>query len=116
MTLMYDNNPHCDHPQLSCLRPSQNWFVSLFLPVASIALELYIINVVLNSVTPTLMGETFIHFILSVKDQCLVLFPYTAQNEDELSLLEGQVRLVCSCHLRLLWLFIVADNCHHKRL
>merc|ERR1719500_2221866 len=26
-----------------------------------------------------------------VKDQCLVLFPYTAQNEDELSLLEGQL-------------------------
>ena len=33
-TLMYDNKPHCDHPQLSCLRPSENWFVSLFLPIA----------------------------------------------------------------------------------
>ena len=71
--------------------------------------------VVLEPVKVSLVGETFIHFILSVKDQCLVLFPYTAQNEDELSLLEGQVSLVCSCHLRLL-LFIVADNCHHKRL
>merc|ERR1719270_20200 len=26
-----------------------------------------------------------------VKDQCLVLFPYTAQNEDELTLEEGQL-------------------------
>ena len=41
-----------------------------------------------------------IYIFLSVKDQCIVLFPYTAQNEDELSLLEGQVRLVCSRHLR----------------
>ena len=26
-----------------------------------------------------------------MKEQCLVLFPYTAQNEDELTLQEGQV-------------------------
>ena len=30
--------------------------------------------------------------IVTVKEQCLVLFPYTAQNEDELTLQEGQVR------------------------
>ena len=28
---------------------------------------------------------------ISVKEQCLVLFPYTAQEEDELSLKEGQL-------------------------
>ena len=28
---------------------------------------------------------------ISVKEQCLVLFPYTAQYEDELSLKEGQL-------------------------
>ena len=27
----------------------------------------------------------------SVKEQCVVLFPYTALNEDELSLAEGQI-------------------------
>ena len=31
---------------------------------------------------------------LAVKEQCLVLFPYTAQNEDELTLEEGQTILI----------------------
>ena len=89
MTLMNDNKPHCDHPQLSCLKPSENWFVSPH------TWELYVFQV-----QPHSRREILIPLILSVKDQCLVLFPYTAQNEDELSLVEGQVRLVCSCHLR----------------
>jgi len=29
--------------------------------------------------------------LISVKEQCVVLFPYTAMNDDELSLLEGQI-------------------------
>ena len=47
MTLMNDNKPHCDHPQLSCHRPSENWFVSLF------TLGLYMYDVVLVSVRPS---------------------------------------------------------------
>merc|ERR1719323_2893270 len=33
---------------------------------------------------------------MTVKEQCLVLFPYTAQNEDELTLEEGQTILIIS--------------------
>jgi hypothetical protein len=35
----------------------------------------------------------------SVKEQCLVLFPYTAQNEDELSLEEGQLITIITRYL-----------------
>ena len=35
-------------------------------------------------------------FCASVKEQCLVLFPYTALNEDELTLVEGQVVTIIS--------------------
>ena len=93
MTLMNDNKPHCDHPQLSCHRPSENWFVSLF--TLGMYMMLYLCQL------DIIQGEKHeLIIFLSVKDQCIVLFPYTAQNEDELSLLEGQVRLVCSRHLR----------------
>jgi hypothetical protein len=34
-----------------------------------------------------------------VKEQCLVLFPYTAQNEDELSLEEGQLITIITRYL-----------------
>lgn len=34
-----------------------------------------------------------------MKEQCLVLFPYTAQNEDELTLEEGQTILIIRLYL-----------------
>ena len=34
--------------------------------------------------------DAFLLFII-VKEQCVVLFPYTALNDDELSLAEGQI-------------------------
>ena len=34
--------------------------------------------------------------LISVKEQCVVLFPYTALNDDELSLAEGQIINVVS--------------------
>ena len=35
-------------------------------------------------------------FVFSVKEQCVVLFPYNAVNDDELSLEEGQIVNVVS--------------------
>ena len=35
-------------------------------------------------------------FYISVKEQCIVLFPYQAVNDDELSLDEGQVITIVS--------------------
>ncbi len=37
------------------------------------------------------MYDLIFNFSFLVKEQCVVLFPYTALNEDELSLSEGQV-------------------------
>ena len=30
-------------------------------------------------------------YLFSVREQCVVIFPYTANDEDELTLLEGQI-------------------------
>ena len=38
----------------------------------------------------------FLLHYFSVKEQCLVLFPYTALNEDELTLTEGQTVTIIS--------------------
>ena len=36
------------------------------------------------------------NFFVTVKEQCIVLFPYNAVNEDELSLEEGQLITIVS--------------------
>ena len=39
---------------------------------------------------------THFYQISIVKEQCIVQFPYTALNEDELSLVEGQIVTIIS--------------------
>ena len=40
--------------------------------------------------------KSFLLHYFPVKEQCLVLFPYTALNEDELTLTEGQTVTIIS--------------------
>ena len=52
-----------------------------------------------------------------MKEQCLVLFPYTAQNEDELTLQEGQViQRVYIDVTKVVHDVILDDHNHHQRL